>query len=199
MSADLTYYILVVNDYTPDIWTEQSIKWLQDYIDACCRYWNKTFREEYSIDISIYGKMYCNPNTIFPKKSLSGLDYYTLETILDWTETTFKNYYDGLVLLSQHKAYYQVGLPSDKEYTGMADNSTLDGWAYIPFEPPMSIEHVIYRYLVPLSHEWLHLVLYDIKLNTSMIDYPPYRTVHDYTTVMFEDKYPMQTLEKVVI
>ncbi len=199
MAPSYKYQVMVLNDYPPDIWTPEIVDRLQKYLDACSRYWKQM------LDVDVTLKANCNEYTVFPRSLVNPpVDYTTMDT-LDWFGKTVKKYgWNGIAMISRHKAYYHIEQP-EAQRSGMSWPPGY--WYHILFNMPfIPSGPAFYNNLIPLSHELLHGVVWEeysrvgTPFETTALDRPPMRRydpvnkINEYVTVNFEDNYPMQVL-----
>lgn len=194
----LSYLLIVANDYPPYVWGEQQRKWFTEYCDACASYWMEAFSRLYHTEVEIKYVFEC-PNTSYPTLSGASKSYWAQSSLKVFAESARESptKHNGLVLLSQHLAYYEINNPSLSNRVG--NSFPLEHWAYVKYLPMRTdVALYLWKSLIGLSHEWLHLVLYDmgnIPLDTGRIDQPPYRTATETTEYWVNGKIPVQSLE----
>jgi len=194
----MKYQVFVVNDYPFYSWGDEQKRWLSGYCEASAKYYGEKLKCEVSTKVTV-------PESVYPTKLISRgvVEKSTLRVV---AETAKANGYNGFLMITRHRAYYMYLdplnlIPNPTMYNRPGNSYPPEGWAHILFNPPYwDREDMFYKYLIVLSHELLHLILYDRGNNppTEVIDHPPYSNLPDkqFNTV-FVDKYPVQACPEV--
>ena len=185
----LLYEILVINDYPPWMWTDETRRWLKDYVEACSRYFeaklNLTEKIEFTIEIS---------QTSFPRDRVEGGYLSVDDTLNPLGESALQAGYNAVILLTKHKGWWHKNNPQATYFNSWEKM----GWSYVLFYPDIE-ETKFYKALLPFCHEIAHQILYALGDSRNLLlDKPPYVALNEQginigiTEYLFEAKYPMQ-------
>ena len=171
------------------MWGVDQRRWVAAYLDACTRYFSG------KLDVEISFTMEC-AETSYPRDRIEGGFISVEDTLKPLAESAQDGGLNGVVVVSWHRGDWQKASQAGAESTSDAEA----GWAFVRYDPPVtSAPRYIYKNLVVLSHEWLHLILGDLDgaLKTGDIDRPPYRDKYTIVEFQVEGKYPVQSLEEM--
>ena len=188
----------MANDYPPYVWGEEQREWFKQYADACAHYWREALKKHYGVEAEIAYVFTC-PETTYPNLSDVSKSSWAQSSLKAFAEGARESPagHNGIVLLSQHKAYYEIDNPVMQNRVG--NSFPPEHWAYVKYLPARTdVPLYVWKALIGLSHEWLHLVLWDLgnkPFDTARIDSPPYRDTYNMAEHWVDGKIPVQSLE----